>query len=94
MQNSFCHGVFLGNEGKLAGFASVICELVTTYYLCDVIVDSQYRHQGLGKALVSYIEDQLQYSGLRGILLTRDAHGFYEQFGFTMHVETVVLLIK
>ena len=37
---------------------------------------------GLGKALVSHIVSQPEYTGLRGFLITRDAHGLYEKFGF------------
>lgn len=82
MEHSCCYGVYLAEEEKLVGFARVISDFSTTYYLCDVIVDTQYQHQGMGKALVSYIENLPEYHGLRGILITRDAHGLYEQFGY------------
>jgi ribosomal protein S18 acetylase RimI-like enzyme len=81
LANSFCYGMFLDDD-RLVGFARVISDLATTYYLCDVIIDPKYQHQGLGKALVSHIVSLPQYRKLRGILLTRDAHGLYEKFGF------------
>ena len=84
MRNSSCYGICLEDEDKLIGFARVISDYATTYYLCDVIIDADYRHQGLGKELVSYILSRPQYKGLRGILLTKDAHGLYEKFGFTV----------
>ena len=80
MRNSACFGICTGDEEKLIGFARVISDYVTTWYLCDVIIDPAYRDQGLGKALVSHIT--AQFAGLRGLLLTRDAHGLYEQYGF------------
>ena len=70
------------DDDRLVGFARVISDLATTYYLCDVIIDPKYQHQGLGKALVSHIVSLPQYRKLRGILLTKDAHGLYEKFGF------------
>lgn len=82
MEHSNCYGVYLEEEEKLVGFARVISDLATTYYLCDVIVDRQYQHQGLGEALVFYIENLPEYQGLRGVLITRDAHGLYEKFGY------------
>ena len=82
MASSFCYGLFLAEEERLVGFARVISDLATTYYLCDVIIDPEYQYQGLGKALVSHIVSLPQYRKLRGILLTRDAHGLYEKFGF------------
>ena len=82
MDNSSCYGVYLEDEKKLVGFARVISDYATTYYLCDVIIDTSYQHKGLGTALVSYIESLSEYSGLRGILITRDAHNLYQKFGY------------
>ena len=82
MRNSACYGVSVEGEEKLVGFARVITDFATTYYLCDVIVDPAYRHKGLGTALVSHIVSKPEYAGLRGLLLTRDAHGLYGKFGF------------
>ena len=82
MDNSSCYGVYLDDGKKLVGFARVISDYATTYYLCDVIIDTSYQHMGLGTALVSYIESLPEYAGLRGILITRDAHNLYRKFGF------------
>ena len=82
MRNSSCYGVYLDGEKKLAGFARVISDYATTYYLCDVVIDPACRNKGLGKALVSHIVSLPEYMGLRGLLLTKDAHGLYEKFGF------------
>ena len=82
MDNSSCYGVYLEDEKKLVGFARVISDYATTYYLCDVIIDTSYQHKGLGTALVSYIESLSEYSSLRGILITRDAHNLYQKFGY------------
>ena len=67
-------GIYVEGESKLAGFARVISDYATTYYLCDVVIDEDYQHKGLGTALVSYIESLPVYEGLRGILVTRDAY--------------------
>ena len=82
MRNSSCYGVRLEYDQKLVGFARVISDYATTYYLCDVIIDTDYQHKGLGTALVSYIESLPEYTGLRGILITRDAHDLYRKFGY------------
>lgn len=63
--NSSCYGVYLEEEEKLVGFARVISDYATTYYLCDVVIDQDYRSKGLGTALVSYIESLPLYRGLR-----------------------------
>ena len=82
MRHSSCYGVFVEGEERLAGFARVITDCATTYYLCDVVVDAEYRGRGLGTALVSHIVSSPEYQGLRGMLITRDAHALYRKFGF------------
>ncbi len=82
IRNSSCYGIYLDDEQKLVGFARIISDFATTYYLADVVIDPDFRHRGLGKALVSYIVSRPEYARLRGILLTKDAHGLYEKYGF------------
>ena len=82
MQHSACYGIQLEGADGLAAFARVITDCATNYYLCDVVVDSAFRGRGLGKALVSHIVSHPTLAGLRGFLITRDAHGLYRPFGF------------
>lgn len=91
IHNSDCFGVYIDAEQKLVGFARVISDYATTYYLCDVIIDEEYRRKGLGTALVSYIEQLPQYAGLRGILITRDAHALYQRFGYEVLNDRVMV---
>ncbi len=79
---SSCYGVRLEADGRLVGFARVISDYATTFYLCDVVVDPEFRHRGLGTALVSHVLSQPACAGLRGVLITRDAQGLYRKFGF------------
>ena len=82
MRHSCCYGVMIDGVENLVGFARVISDYATTYYLCDVVIDPAYRHMGLGTALVSHIESSPEYAGLRGMLITRDAHDLYRKFGY------------
>ena len=82
VSNSSCYGVVSDDREKLIGFARVISDFATSYYLCDVIIDTEYRHRGLGTALVSHIVTSPEYVKLRGFLITRDAHDLYRKFGF------------
>ena len=91
MRNSSCYGVRLDDGNKLVGFARVISDCATTYYLCDVIIDTAFQHMGLGTALVSYIESLPEYAGLRGILITRDAHDLYRKFGYEVPNDRVMV---
>ena len=82
VRNSSCFGLYAGETKKLVGFARVISDYATTYYLCDVIIDPAFQHRGLGTALVSHIVSKPELSGLRGFLITKNAHDLYRKFGF------------
>ena len=82
VQNSKCYGLYLEEAENLVGFARVITDYATNYYLSDVIIDEKYRNKGLGKALVSHIVSSPELQGLRGILVTKDAQKLYSQYGF------------
>ena len=86
IRESDCFGIRTDTSDQLIGFARVISDHATAYYLCDVIIDPEYRGSGLGKALVSHIVSRPEYAGLHGFLFTRDAHGLYEQYGFQLAV--------
>lgn len=64
-------------------FARVVSDFATIAYLGDVFVLEAYRGRGLGKWMMECIMQHPSLQGLRRwILLTRDAHGLYSQFGF------------
>ncbi len=85
IENSIVFGVY--SEDSLIGMARVITDFATTFYLADVIIDEKYRGNGIGKKLISTIVSDNRFSSLLGILVTRDAHGLYEHFGFRKECE-------
>ena len=91
MRNAACYGVRVDGEPRLVGFARVISDCATTYYLCDVVIDADYRGKGLGTALVSHIVSLPEYAMLRGVLITRDAHALYRKFGFEVLNDRVMV---
>ena len=91
VKNASCYGIYIDAEEKLVGFARIISDYATTFYLADVIIDPEYQHLGLGTALVSYAVSRPVYQGLRGILLTKNAHGLYRKFGFELNTERAMI---
>lgn len=82
VENALCFGVY--HRSKQVGFGRVISDYATFAYLADVFVDEGYRRQGLGKWLVECVRSHPELQGLRRwMLVTSDAHGLYQQFGFT-----------
>ena len=81
IQNSLCWGVY--HEAIQVGFARVITDQATFAYLADVFNLPEHRGKGLSKALVATILAHPDLQGLRRwMLVTVDAQGLYEQFGF------------
>lgn len=65
------------------GFARVVTDYASFAYLCDVFVLESHRGRGLSKRLMHEVMAYPSLQGLRRFsLMTRDAHGLYEQFGF------------
>jgi len=97
IEHSLCFGIYdesgskdpgLGNPARpgvpQVGFSRVVSDLATVAYLGDVFVLETYRGRGLSKFLMECITQHPSLQGLRRwILLTRDAHRLYQQFGFT-----------
>ena len=81
--NSLCFGAY-APDGTLAGFCRVVTDRATFAWLCDVFVLPAYRGHGLGKQLVRTVLAHPDLQNLRRHLLaTLDAHGLYEQHGYT-----------
>jgi predicted GNAT family N-acyltransferase len=81
IDNSLCLGLYRG--GGQLGFARVVTDRSTFAYLCDVFVIEAARGAGLGAWLVSCVLEHPELQGLRRFsLMTLDAHGLYQRFGF------------
>jgi len=80
IENSEFLGVYYKEE--LVGFARVVTDYATFYYICDVIIDEKHRGNGLGKELIRCITEKDELKGITGCLATKDAHGLYRQYGF------------
>ena len=82
LNNSVCFGLYDGS--KQVGFARAVTDRATFAYLADVFVVQAYRGRGLGKWLVACVLAYPEFHGLRRWLLaTLDAHGLYQQNGFS-----------
>jgi GNAT superfamily N-acetyltransferase len=94
IEHSLCFGVYdesprLARDARRGapvqvGFARVVSDFATVAYLGDVFVLESHRGRGLSKWLMQCVVGHPALQNLRRwILLTRDAHGLYSQFGFT-----------
>jgi GNAT superfamily N-acetyltransferase len=78
---SICFGVYDGDAQ--VGFARIITDKATFAYLSDVYILEEYRGRGLSRWLMEVIASHPDVQDVRRFsLVTRDAHGLYEKFGF------------
>jgi len=93
VENSVCFSVL--HHGKQIGFARVITDFSEFASLWDVYVDDEHRGKGIGKTLMKYI---LEHPRLRGIfrwfLMTEDAHGLYQKYGFKTEAYNPYVMMK
>ena len=69
--------------GATVGMARVVTDRATFAWLCDVVVDEQFRGKGLARKLLDALEREPSLQGVRRwCLATRDAHGLYAKHGY------------
>ena len=75
-------GAYLEN-GRQVGFLRAVSDKIRFAYLLDVVVSEAYRRRGIAREMVRHT---LSHPEMRGVyqwlLVTRDAHGVYEECGF------------
>ena len=82
LAHSLNFGLYLGSQQ--IGLVRVITDYATLAYLCDVYVLEAHRKHGLSKWLMRCVKEHPELQSIRRwLLVTRDAHGLYAQFGFT-----------
>jgi GNAT superfamily N-acetyltransferase len=76
-------------SGQQIGFLRVMSDKVRFAYLLDVVVNEDFRRQGIGQRMVRFallhpeLKDVYQW-----LLITKDAHGVYEKCGFELLKKT------
>lgn len=81
LRYSFNIGVY-GADGQV-GLTRIITDYTTFAYLTDVYVEAAHERKGLAAAMVRFALQHPDLQNLRRFLLvSRDAQGLYERFGF------------
>ena len=82
IEHSLCFAV-LDDDGRQVGFARVITDFSSIAYLADVFVLPSHRGRGLSKLMMQAIREHPDLQQVRRwLLVTRDAQGLYQQYGF------------
>jgi len=84
LAHSLCVGIY-DAAGAQVGLVRVVTDFTTFAYLCDVYVLEPHRGRGLSKAALQLLQTHPKLQHLRRWhLVTKDAHGLYAQFGFSV----------
>ncbi len=84
-QNSMCYGLYQrrgGAKDRQIGFARVVSDFKTFSWLCDVVIDPEFRGRRLGHFLMETICSQSPVAMTATRLATKDRQHFYAEFGF------------
>ena len=87
LERALAHSLVFGlyDSSHQIGLARIVSDFTIFAYLCDVIIHESYRGQGLGKWLMSAVHSHPDLVQVRRwMLVTSDAHGLYNQFGYTL----------
>lgn len=80
IEHSVCLGLYAGP--RQIGFCRAVTDHATFTWICDVIIDPEYRGRGLGKWMVEVLITHPALQTRTQLLATQDAHALYERFGF------------
>ncbi|MFT4576887.1 MAG: GNAT superfamily N-acetyltransferase [Polaribacter sp.] len=82
IDNCLCFGMY--KEDELIGFGRVGTDYAIFAYIMDVFVFPEHRGKGYSKQLMEAIVNAEELKECKTWMLkTFDAHGLYQQFGFT-----------
>src|SRR5579871_3085002 len=83
IRNSVPLGLY--HRNRQIGFARIVTDQATFAWICDVVIDPDYRGKALGKWLVQIAINHPASQVSLQLLRTKDAHTLYEQNGFIRH---------
>lgn len=80
--NSYCFGMYT-LENEQVGFARVVTDYIYFGYFMGFIIFTKFQGKGYGKKLVAHMLKDDVIKSLKTVALkTKDAHSFYQRFGF------------
>ena len=78
-------------DDKIIGVARAVTDFNYCCYLSDLAVDTAYQKMGIGKGLISKVEEQLKDTCKIILLSAPDASNYYPKIGFVQHNSAWIL---
>ena len=89
IQNSWAIYAATDEEGKVIAMARLLGDGAMAFFLKDVVVEPAYQGQGVGKAMLAYIESHIRahlkdaWKARFELTAAKGKEGFYLKCGFT-----------
>ena len=78
-------------DAKIIGIARAVTDFHYCCYLSDLAVDKAYQNRGIGKELISKVQEQLNAKCKIILLSAPDATKYYPKIGFSQHTSAWTL---
>jgi aralkylamine N-acetyltransferase len=84
------------DSNAIIGMGRSISDRVSDGYIQDVVVNSNYRNQGIGTQIVAMLIKCLKLDGIDwiGVIAENSSHPFYVQFGFEPMKNATPMILK
>lgn len=89
LKNSWAVFSCTDENNHVIAMARLIGDGATAFYLKDVVVEPEYQGQGIGRALLAYVEGYIRMHMPKGctalyeLTAAKGKEGFYRRLGFT-----------
>ncbi len=84
IRNSHVFAAAVTEDGQVLGMGRAISDRTSDAYIQDVAVRLDSRNRGIGKAVVSFLVEELRRSGMTwiGLISQNHSYPFYRKLGF------------
>jgi len=84
IRNSHVFAAALTEDGQVLGMGRAISDRTSDAYIQDVAVRKDFRNRGIGKAVVTFLVEELRRSGITwiGLISQNHSYPFYRKLGF------------
>lgn len=94
LPHSLCFGAYAISrtlpKPKQVGFVRVVTDYAMFSSVTDVVVDPEWREQGIGSKLMAAVSEHPAIAGTISILATRHAATLYERFGWRSTTQRIL----
>jgi len=84
VKGSFLFAVVVNSEGRMVGMGRVLSDGCSDAYIQDVVVLKEFRKQGIGRSIITFLIAELEKKGIDwiGLIGEPGTESFYNHLGF------------